>query len=257
MKIISSAQNSIIKNFLILQKKSKERKLKNLFVVEGKREIDRAILGDYHFKIIFIREDSPMIFNKSNKQIKDLIFIKKKLFDKMSIRSGSEKYIGIGISKNHDLNDLSFIKGTILIADSIEKPGNIGALLRTSSALGVSAFILSNQLSDIYHPNVIRSSLGGVFNIPIFISDPSTIINHLKKNNINLISGTINEKSIPISKASFKKPCAILVGSESNGLSSQWIKNSSEIIEIPMKNNIDSLNVSVAAAILLHQSIQD
>ena len=256
MKILSSAQNSIIKSFLILQKKSKERKLKKLFVVEGKKEIDRAILGDYHFKSIFIREGSPMIFNKS-KKIKDLFFIKKKLFDKMSIRSGSEKYLGIGISKNHDLNDLTFIKGTILIADSIEKPGNIGALLRTSSALGVSAFILSNQISDIYHPNVIRSSLGGVFNIPIFISDPSTIINHLKKNNINLISGTINEKSIPISKASFKKPCAILVGSESNGLSSQWIKNSSEIIEIPMKNNIDSLNVSVAAAILLHQSIQD
>ena len=256
MKILSSAQNSIIKNFLILQKKSKERKLKNLFVVEGKREIDRAILGDYHFKSIFIREGSPMIFNKS-KKIKDLFFIKKKLFDKMSIRSGSEKYLGIGISKNHDLNDLTFIKGTILIADSIEKPGNIGALLRTSSALGVSAFILSNQISDIYHPNVIRSSLGGVFNIPIFISDPSSIINHLKKNNINLISGAINEKSIPISKASFKKPCAILVGSESKGLSSQWIKNSSEIIEIPMKNNIDSLNVSVAAAILLHQSIQD
>ncbi len=255
MKILSSAQNSIIKSFLILQKKSKERKLKKLFVVEGKKEIDRAILGDYHFKSIFIREGSPMIFNKS-KKIKDLFFIKKKLFDKMSIRSGSEKYLGIGISKNHDLNDLTFIKGTILIADSIEKPGNIGALLRTSSALGVSAFILSNQISDIYHPNVIRSSLGGVFNIPIFISDPSTIINHLKKNNINLISGTINEKSIPISKASFKKPCAILVGSESKGLSSQWIKNSSEIIEIPMKNNIDSLNVSVAAAILLHQSIQ-
>ena len=255
MKILSSAQNSIIKSFLILQNKSKERKLKKLFVVEGKKEIDRAILGDYHFKSIFIREGSPMIFNKS-KKIKDLFFIKKKLFDKMSIRSGSEKYLGIGISKNHDLNDLTFIKGTILIADSIEKPGNIGALLRTSSALGVSAFILSNQLSDIYHPNVIRSSLGGVFNIPIFISDPSSIINHLKKNNINLISGAINEKSIPISKASFKKPCAILVGSESKGLSSQWIKNSSEIIEIPMKNNIDSLNVSVAAAILLHQSIQ-
>ena len=255
MKILSSAQNSIIKSFLILQKKSKEKKLKKLFVVEGKKEIDRAILGDYHFKSIFIREGSPMIFNKS-KKIKDLFFIKKKLFDKMSIRSGSEKYLGIGISKNHDLNDLTFIKGTILIADSIEKPGNIGALLRTSSALGVSAFILSNQLSDIYHPNVIRSSLGGVFNIPIFISDPSSIINHLKKNNINLISGTINEKSIPISKASFKKPCAILVGSESKGLSSQWIKNSSEIIEIPMKNNIDSLNVSVAAAILLNQSIQ-
>ena len=81
MKILSSAQNSIIKSFLILQKKSKERKLKKLFVVEGKKEIDRAILGNYHFKSIFIREGSPMIFNKS-KKIKDLFFIKKKLFDK-------------------------------------------------------------------------------------------------------------------------------------------------------------------------------
>tara|TARA_X000001036_G_scaffold76343_2_gene67821 strand:+ start:3853 stop:4629 length:777 start_codon:yes stop_codon:yes gene_type:complete len=256
VKIISSAQNPIIKNLLILHKKSKERKKQNLFVVEGKKEIERALLGSYFFKIILVREGSQKPFENFNKKINDFIFVKKNLFDKVSVRSGSEKYMGIGISKKHSFKDFKPKNNEVfLVANSIEKPGNIGALLRTCSALGVSGFILSDKKADLYNPSVIRSSLGGVFNIPILISDSKKIINYLKINNIKIISGSITEKSVPLNKTYIPKPCAIIVGSESKGLDIEWTKNSNEIIQIPMKNNIDSLNVSVAAAILIHYAI--
>ena len=237
---------------LNLQKKSRERKKKKLFIVEGKKEIERALLGNYSFKIIFIREGSNNIFIDPKQNIVEFIVINDKLFDKITIRSGSEKYIGIAISKSHELSALKLDKkSTILVAESIEKPGNIGALLRTSSGLGVSAFILSNPKTDIYHPNVIRSSLGGVFSIPIAISNSNEIIDYFLNKKINIVSGVLAPNSVSMNKANYKKPCAIIVGSESKGLEKNWIQNSSKIVKINMNNNIDSLNVSVAAAILL------
>jgi len=258
VKTISSAQNPLIKNLLALQKKSKERKKQKLFVVEGKKEIERALLGNYDFKIIFIREESINCFIDLNERISDFIIIKNKLFDKITIRSGSEKYIGIGVSKTHDIKNFELNKKKIiLVAESIEKPGNIGALLRTSSALGISGFILASPKTDLYHPNAIRSSLGGIFNIPILISESKNVISFLIKNNIKIISAAISNDSIPFNMVPYNKPCAIVVGSESKGLENEWIKNSSEIVKISMNNNIDSLNVSVAAAILLQYSLDN
>ena len=258
MKIVSSSQNPEIKNLLTLQKKSRERKKRKLFVVEGKKEIQRALLGNYSFKIIFIREGASNIFIEFNESISNFILIKDELFDKITIRSGSEKYIGIGVSKSHELKNLKINKeAIILVAESIEKPGNIGALLRTSSGLGISAFILTNPKTDIYHPNVIRSSMGGVFSIPIVVSNSDDIIRFFLKNNLNIISGALTTNSVQMNKANYTKPCAIVVGSESKGLEKKWIENSSEIVKISMNNNIDSLNVSVAAAILLKHCIDN
>jgi TrmH family RNA methyltransferase len=258
VKIVSSAQNINIKNLLTLQKKSRERKKKKLFVVEGKKEIERALLGNYYFKIIFIREGSSNIFIDFSEKVSNFIIIKDELFDKITIRSGSEKFIGIGISKSHELEGFKLNKkAIILVAESIEKPGNIGALLRTSSGLGISAFILTNPKTDLYHPNIIRSSLGGIFSIPIIVSSSNDIISFFLKNNINIVSGALTTNSIPMNKANYNKPCAIVVGSESKGLEKKWIENSSEIVKINMNNNIDSLNVSVAAAILLKHCIDN
>ena len=258
MKIVSSSQNPEIKNLLTLQKKSRERKKRKLFVVEGKKEIQRALLGNYSFEIIFIREGASNIFIEFNESISNFILIKDELFDKITIRSGSEKYIGIGVSKSHELKNLKINKeAIILVAESIEKPGNIGALLRTSSGLGISAFILTNPKTDIYHPNVIRSSMGGVFSIPIVVSNSDDIIRFFLKNNLNIISGALTTNSVQMNKANYTKPCAIVVGSESKGLEKKWIENSSEIVKISMNNNIDSLNVSVAAAILLKHCIDN
>ena len=258
MKIISSRQNIRIKNFLVLREKSKERKNQNCFVIEGKIEIQRALIGNYKFKTIFICEGFENIFFNYKNQVEEFIIIEKKLFNKISFRSGSEKYLGIGYSKNHDLNNFKLKKnGTYLIAEAIEKPGNIGALIRTSAALGITGFILTDPLTDIYNPLTIRSSLGAIFNQSLTICNSKSLIKLLLDKKINILSTLLNEKSIPYKKAKYSKPCAILVGNESKGLIKSWVSNSNQNINIPMKNNIDSLNVSVAAGILVQHALDN
>ena len=258
MKIISSRQNSKIKNFLALREKSKERKKQNCFVIEGKLEIERALIGNYNFKTIFICEGYENLFNEYKNQITEFILIEKNLFKKISFRNGTEKYLGIGFCKNHNLNNFKLLNnGVYLVAQAIEKPGNIGALIRTSVGLGITGFILTDPLSDIYNPITIRSSLGSIFNHLVISCDSESLIEVFAYEQINILSAIISKDSIPFKKAKYSKPCAIIVGNESKGLTNKWMSNSNQHIHIPMKNNIDSLNVSVAAAILVQEAIDN
>ena len=258
MKIISSRQNLKIKNFLALREKSKERKNQNSFILEGKVEIERALIGNYNFKTIFICEGHENIFNHFNSQIREYVIIEKNLFKKISYRNGTEKYLGIGYCKNHSLSNFKLLNnGVYLVAQAIEKPGNIGALIRTSAGLGISGFILTDPLTDIYNPITIRSSLGSIFTQSIISCDSKSLLKIFIKKRINVFSAIINKNSTSYKKVKYSKPCAIIVGNESRGLNNKWMSSSNQKIYIPMKNNIDSLNVSVAAAIILQQAIDN
>ena len=258
MKIISSRQNSKIKNFLALREKSKERKKQNYFVIEGKLEIERALIGNYNFKTIFICEGYENLFNEYKNQITEFILIEKNLFKKISFRNGSEKYLGIGFCKNHSLSNFKLLdNGIYLVAQAIEKPGNIGALIRTSAGLGIAGVILTDPLTDIYNPITIRTSLGSIFTQSIISCDSESLLKVFINKKINVLSTFINKNSTSYKKAKYSKPCAIIVGNESKGLTTKWMSNSNQHIHIPMKNNIDSLNVSVAAAILVQEAIDN
>ena len=258
MKIISSRQNSKIKNFLALREKSKERKKQNCFVIEGKLEIERALIGNYNFKTIFICESYENLFNEYKNQITEFILIEKNLFKKISFRNGSEKYLGIGFCKNHSLSNFKLLdNGIYLVAQAIEKPGNIGALIRTSAGLGIAGVILTDPLTDIYNPITIRTSLGSIFTQSIISCDSESLLKVFINKKINVLSTFINKNSTSYKKAKYSKPCAIIVGNESKGLTNKWMSNSNQHIHIPMKNNIDSLNVSVAAAILVQEAIDN
>ena len=258
MKIISSRQNSKIKNFLALREKSKERKKQNYFVIEGKLEIERALIGNYNFKTIFICEGYENLFNEYKNQITEFILIEKNLFKKISFRNGSEKYLGIGFCKNHSLSNFKLLdNGIYLVAQAIEKPGNIGALIRTSAGLGIAGVILTDPLTDIYNPITIRTSLGSIFTQSIISCDSESLLKVFINKKINVLSTIINKNSTSYKKAKYSKPCAIIVGNESKGLTTKWMSNSNQHIHIPMKNNIDSLNVSVAAAILVQEAIDN
>ena len=258
MKFISSRQNSKIKNFLALREKSKERKKQNYFVIEGKLEIERALIGNYNFKTIFICEGYENLFNEYKNQITEFILIEKNLFKKISFRNGSEKYLGIGFCKNHSLSNFKLLdNGIYLVAQAIEKPGNIGALIRTSAGLGIAGVILTDPLTDIYNPITIRTSLGSIFTQSIISCDSESLLKVFINKKINVLSTFINKNSTSYKKAKYSKPCAIIVGNESKGLTTKWMSNSNQHIHIPMKNNIDSLNVSVAAAILVQEAIDN
>mgnify|MGYP001814214171 FL=1 len=143
----------------------------------------------------------------------------------------------------------------ILVVDAVEKPGNLGAILRTADAAGIDALIISDTRTDIYNPNVIRSSLGAVFSTQVGIEDSGTIIEWLKKNKIKIFSTALTA-SIPYTDINYSGPTAIVMGTEATGLSESWLKESDQNIIIPMKGIVDSMNVSVSAGIVSFEAIR-
>ncbi len=254
MKQIESLQNPLIKNILKLQEKSRERKKQQLFVIEGQREIQLAIKGNYEItSLLFVSElvDSNYLdqFESS-----ELIEISKEIYQSLAYRKTTEGVIALAKTKPLILSDLHLSKNPlILVTESIEKPGNIGAMLRTADAANIDAVILADSKTDIYNSNVIRSSVGCVFTNQIAIGSSEDIIQFLKEKNIQIFSSTLQNSNDYIQE-DYKKPSAIVVGTESTGLSEIWRTEATQNINISMEGEIDSMNVSVAAAIVLFEA---
>ncbi|WP_317168151.1 TrmH family RNA methyltransferase [Leptobacterium flavescens] len=260
MKEISSVQNPLIKQILQLKDKSRERKKQKLFVVEGLREISLALKGGYDFEYILFYEGilSPDNINSFLSEFSTeakLISISKEVYQKLAYRETTEGVIGLGRSKEHQLDSLNFKKDNplILIAEAPEKPGNIGALLRTADAANLDAVIIANPKTDIYNPNIIRSSVGCVFTNKVVSGSTPDIIEFLKNNKIQIYCAALSA-SKNYHQVDFRGPSAIVVGTEATGLGEEWLSSSSQNIIIPMQGEIDSMNVSVSAAILIFEA---
>ena len=256
-KLITSIQNTYIKELIQLKEKSRERKRSGSFLIEGLREITLAIKGGYELEtILFYSEfiSLSQITELKNQQIK-CIEISKGVYQKLAYRGTTEGILAVAKSKNHDINNLELSTKTplILVAEAPEKPGNIGALLRTADAAHVDAVIIANSKTDLYNPNIIRSSVGCIFTNQLVTGNTAEIISFLKAKHINIYCAAL-EASEAYHKQDFKKPTAIVVGTEATGLSETWLKNSNQNIIIPMQGEIDSMNVSVAAGILIFEA---
>ena len=257
VKTISSLQNPFIKQLIQLKEKSKLRKKTGLFVIEGKRELSLAIKGNYSIETLYYYADLFSASEASFLEVYgiDVIEITKVVYEKIAYRETTEGIIAVAKAKDLCLKNLEFKSKTplILVAEAPEKPGNIGALLRTADAANVDAIIISNPLTDLYNPNSIRSSVGGVFTVPIATGTTEEIINYLKQHNISIYAAILQE-SVMYDSIDFKKATAIVVGAESTGLSKEWRDASTAKIRIPMQGKIDSMNVSVAAGILIFEA---
>tara|TARA_R110002073_G_scaffold72537_1_gene177378 strand:+ start:373341 stop:374138 length:798 start_codon:yes stop_codon:yes gene_type:complete len=256
-KEITSVQNPLVKEVLQLQEKSRTRKKLGLFVVEGQRELELALKGNYKIKTLFFAEaivESALLANfdiDSNK----IINVSKEVYHKLAFRNSTEGIIALVESKQHAINELVFKREhpLILVAEAPEKPGNIGALLRTADAANVDAVLIANPKTDLYNPNIIRSSVGCVFTNQVATGTSTELIEFLKNKNIAIFCAALTA-SESYEKVNFKNATAIVVGTEATGLSNEWLENSTQNIIIPMQGEIDSLNVSVSAAILLFEA---
>lgn len=258
MKQITSLQNPIIKNLVQLQEKAKARKTSGTFLIEGRREISLACIGNFKIVSLFFCSEyiseSEVLNLTGNQQSFELIEISKEVYQKLAYRDTTEGIIAVAAVKSTQLADLKLKENPlILIAESPEKPGNIGALLRTADAAKIDAVIIANPKSDLYNPNVIRSSVGCVFTNQIALASSEEVITFLNKKNISIYSAILQEAQ-PYYTQNFKKGTALVVGTEATGLSEIWRKESKQNIIIPMEGAIDSMNVSVAAAILLFEA---
>ena len=255
MKQISSVQNPFIKSLVLLQEKAKARKQSGTFLMEGQREISIAIKGGYQIEtVLFLPE---ICTEKEASQLAptaELIQINKEVFQKLAYRDTTEGILAVAKTKSTLLSDLQLSQNPlILVAEAPEKPGNIGALLRTADAANLDAVIIANPKSDLYNPNIVRSSVGCLFTNQIATGTTAEIIAFLKEKNIAMYCATL-QNSNGYHLENYTTPTALVVGTEATGLTQEWRDAATQNIIIPMQGEIDSMNVSVAAAILIFEA---
>jgi RNA methyltransferase, TrmH family len=252
---ITSTQNPKIKSLLSLEK-PRERRKSGLFVVEGKKEIEMALMAGYKIGNLFycpeiIPERELVSLGASEKLV---IPVSKEVFDKIAVRENSGGILAVAEQKTHRLDQIKLTSNPLLlILESVEKPGNLGAILRTADAAGVDAVIICDPQTDFYNPNVIRSSIGCLFTTQLASASSEDTISWLKKNNVSMFC-TYLKASQPYHQVDYQKASAIIMGTEATGLSDLWVNNSDMNIIIPMQGKIDSMNVSTAAAVVVFEA---
>jgi TrmH family RNA methyltransferase len=253
--LITSPQNPKIKNILSLEK-PRERREQNTFIVEGVREMTLALEAGYEIQSLFF---CPTIISEAEVAAfgldeSTLIPVQESVFAKIAYRESTGGVLAIARQKMHSLQHIAMSKNPLLlIIEAVEKPGNLGALLRTADAARIDAVIICDPNTDFYNPNVIRSSVGCVFTVQLASAESSETIQWLKKNNISVYC-TYLQASESYHLKDYTGPCAIVMGTESTGLSSLWVENSDANIIIPMSGKIDSMNVSTAAAVVIFEA---
>jgi RNA methyltransferase, TrmH family len=252
---ITSAQNPKIKNLLALEKPRERRQL-GLFVIEGRKEISLAVEAGYKIENVFYCDEliSQEELKKFSFSEKLLISVSREVFDKVAIRENSGGLLAVAQQKTHTLDSIGLSANPlVLVLVSVEKPGNLGAILRTADAAGLDAVIICDPKTDFYNPNVIRSSVGCVFANQVASATSEETLSWLKKNNIVPYS-TYLKASRRYHTVDYTKPCAIVMGTEATGLSDMWITDDKNSIIIPMRGKIDSMNVSTAAAVIVFEA---
>ncbi len=262
---ITSHQNPNIKQVIRL-KKRRERNSTNLFLIEGYRELKRAFDAKEEVVSLFY---SPSHFLKNNEQAlvsqiaskgADIFECANFIFEKISYRDRPDGLLAIAKQRKRPLSDLEKIllnkkNPFLLVAEKIEKPGNLGTILRSSDAVGVDAVVVCDSCTDVYNPNVVRASVGTLFTVPVVEGTSKEVFALLKKHKVNILAATPSaEKNF--TEVDMKSAVAITVGSEQYGLSDFWMQESDILVKIPMNGVADSLNVATATTILLYEVIR-
>ena len=255
--IITSVQNAKIKHVVALQQKSSLRREEGLFVVEGQREIEHCKACGYEVVETFWRKDE----GERRKDISSSdILVTSQVYEKMAYRGSTEGVIAVVKCKEHTLSILNSqlsIKNNplVVVLESVEKPGNLGAILRSAEAAGIDALIVCDPLTDMYNPNMIRASIGGVFCVPTAVCSSQECIAFLKEHGIKILTAQLQD-SYEYYDYDMTQGTAIVMGTESTGLTNQWREAADAHIRIPMLGRLDSLNVSVSAAILMYEAVR-
>lgn len=256
-EIISSQQNPRIKNLLLLQQKSRERRKQNLLVSEGIRETTIAVQNGFEVKELFVCRE--LADEKTYQHIipkQGITSVSQGVFEKLAYREGSDGCIALLEPRWHSLDSVKLRENPlVIILESVEKPGNLGAILRTADASDADVVLVCDPLTDIYNPNVIRSSIGCVFSRQVVACSTTEAQQWLRKNNIVSYAAELTA-SKPYHTFDYRTATAFVMGTEADGLTQNWIKFCDHRVIIPMSGSIDSLNVSVSTAVLVFEAMR-
>ncbi|MDR0421378.1 MAG: RNA methyltransferase [Prevotellaceae bacterium] len=251
--MITSAQNQKIKDAITLRGKSRERRIRNRFTIEGLREINLAVANGYIVETLFVCED---VAKTDCIEIGQRIEVSKDVFAKLALRENSDGFFAIAQTKHLSFDEINLSENPfIIVLESVEKPGNLGAILRTADAAKADAVIVCDNLCDIYNPNVIRSSIGCLFTLQILTCTSRQCFEFLKEKKITIHAAELKASQF-YHQTDMSQACAIIMGTEADGLSDFWINSADVRIKIPMCGIIDSLNVSVSTAIITFEAMR-
>ncbi|MEN9447763.1 MAG: hypothetical protein RJA25_1053 [Bacteroidota bacterium] len=254
MKQITSTSNPFIKKILLLQEKSRERKEEGLFVIDGWKETQLAIANNFEIDTILFRKGFELNFDESS--VENVVEVSEEVFDKISYRGNTSKVVALAKPKNISLQNISLSKNPLIVVlDGIEKPGNVGGMLRTADATGADAVICCNPQTDIYNPNIIRSSVGCIFTQQIVVSSKEECYRFLQEQNIAIYTTSLKAANNYL-KDNYTIPSAFVFGTEAEGVDAFWEEHSKQNIIIPMRGQNDSLNVSNAVAVILFEAVR-
>lgn len=284
IETITSAQNRKVKELLTLVEKSKARSAAGLFVVEGQRELGHCLNAGFIPETLFICGEVMAVQNNvvnvaktghltENIEGKDgldaliakaealnprlgVVQIPAFLYEKVAYRGSTEGIIAEVHSVPRSLEDLRLgERPLVMVLESVEKPGNLGAVLRSADAAGADAVIVCDPLTDIWNPNLIRSSVGAVFSVPVAVCTSADAIAFLKKRGIRILTAQLQDSEWYYD-TDMTGATALVMGTESTGLTQAWRDSADAHIKIPMLGRLDSLNVSVSAAVLLYEAVR-
>lgn len=284
IETITSAQNRKVKELLTLVEKSKARSAAGLFVVEGQRELGHCLDAGFIPETLFICGEVMAVQNNAvngaktghlteNIEGKDgldaliakaealnprlgVVQIPAFLYEKVAYRGSTEGIIAEVHSVPRSLEDLRLgERPLVMVLESVEKPGNLGAVLRSADAAGADAVVVCDPLTDIWNPNLIRSSVGAVFSVPVAVCTSADAIAFLKKRGIRILTAQLQDSEWYYD-TDMTGATALVMGTESTGLTQAWRDSADAHIKIPMLGRLDSLNVSVSAAVLLYEAVR-
>lgn len=284
IETITSAQNRKVKELLTLVEKSKARSAAGLFVVEGQRELGHCLDAGFIPETLFICGEVMAVQNNAvnvaktghlteNIEGKDgldaliakaealnprlgVVQIPAFLYEKVAYRGSTEGIIAEVHSVPRSLEDLRLgERPLVMVLESVEKPGNLGAVLRSADAAGADAVIVCDPLTDIWNPNLIRSSVGAVFSVPVAVCTSADAIAFLKERGIRILTAQLQDSEWYYD-TDMTGATALVMGTESTGLTQAWRDSADAHIKIPMLGRLDSLNVSVSAAVLLYEAVR-
>ena len=248
-------QNPRIKNLVLLETKSAERRRQGLFVAEGQREIMHCVEAGYEIATLYI---CPDLQQETVPELNagSIVTVSRQVYEKIAYRGTTEGMIAEVRTKTRTLEGLRLKENPLIVVlESVEKPGNLGAVLRSADAAGADAVVVCDPLTDLYNPNLIRSSIGAIFTVPCIACSSEECIAFLKSRGLQILTAQLQNSHLYY-ETDMKRPTAIVMGTESTGLTNQWREAADAHIRIPMLGRLDSLNVSVSAAILLFEAVR-
>ena len=253
--MITSTQNPRIKHLLLLQQKSAQRKKDGLFVVEGRRELEHCLAAGYTVRAVFVCEEIAGT-HLSLPQGAELVPVSRNVYERIAYRGGTEGVVALAETRLTSLNELHLSASPLIVVlESVEKPGNLGAVLRSADAAGVDAVIVCDPLTDLYNPNLIRSSTGAFFSVPCVACTSQACIDFLKARHIRILTAQLQDSNLYYD-TDMCQATALVMGTEATGLTDLWRNVADAHIRIPMSGCADSLNVSVSAAILMFEAVR-